>query len=523
IIQYETSYDNFHPKKEHIYRVCTQFYNEDGITFSGGIALPVAEGLKIDFPEIKEVASIFRSGDGQVTIEDKVTKDVKKLYESSFYFAQPEFFKMFSFGWLAGNPDASLKNPNSVVLSKSIAEKYFGSWKNAVGKSITHDNKYTYIVTGILKDVPDNTDFPLKIVISYSTLNNTGFKRNLKDWVSTFSDNNCYIVLPDNYPVKKMKAQLVQFAKRHKPAEYSRDAYVLQPLSDIHYNPKLGNFKDHTFSHSLITALIIIGIFLVLIACVNYINLSTAQALVRTREVGIRKVLGSYRQQLTFQFLIETAIISLIALTIANVIAIIVLPFLNNFLDTKIHLNLLSNPQMNLFLLAVFILVTLFSGLYPALVLSGFSPITALKSKVTNQKIGGVSLRRVLVVVQFAIAHILIIGMLIVISQMNFIQNASLGFDKEQIINVAIPSDSVEHTKIDYLRNQLLQNTDIKNVSFSYSSPSADGNWQSDFKFDNSTKNTDFSSNLKWADPDYFKTYNLQFVAGRSYYPSDTV
>jgi hypothetical protein len=195
---------------------------------------------------------------------------------------------MFSFDWLSGNPDASLSDPNKVVLTVSIAGKYFGNWKNALGKVITHDNKYSYVVSGILKDVPANSDFPLTVVISYSTLKNTGFKRNLNDWVSTFSENNCYIVLPDHYPVDKMNAQLVQFAKRHKPAEYSKDAYVLQPLKDLHYNDKLGNFRNHTFSHSLITALIAIGIFLMLIACVNYINLSTAQSLTRTREVGIR-------------------------------------------------------------------------------------------------------------------------------------------------------------------------------------------------------------------------------------------
>ena len=169
------------------------------------------------------------------------------------------------------------------------------------------------------------------------------------------------------------------------------------------------------------------------------------------------------------------------------------------------------------------ILVTLLSGIYPAIILSGFNPITALKSKITSKMVGGISLRRALVVLQFAIAQILIIGMLIVVSQMNFFRNASLGFDKAAIINVPVPGDSTSHTKIDYLRNQLLANSDIQNVSFSFTSPSSEGNWNSDFKFNHATKTTDFSANLKWADADYFKTYNLQFVAGRPYYPSDTV
>ena len=348
-------------------------------------------------------------------------------------------------------------------------------------------------------------------------------KRNIDDWVSTFSDNNTFVVLPDHYPVDKFNVALAQFAKKHKPAEYAQDAYVLQPLKELHYDDKLGNFRNHTFSHSLITALLLIALFLVLIACVNYVNLSTAQALNRTREVGIRKVLGSIRKQLMIQFLVETAIITFVSIVLAIVIAKISLPYLNQLLETDMQFDILTNPLSLALLIGLFVVVTLLSGLYPALVLSGFSPIAALKSKISNQQIGGVSLRRVLVVVQFTIAHVLVIAMLIVMSQMNYIQSVSLGFDKDQIINVPIPSDSINHTKIGFVRNQLVENPDIKKVSFSFASPSSDGNWNSDFKFDNNAKNTDFSANLKWADPDYFSTYNLQFVAGRPYYPSDTV
>ena len=186
-------------------------------------------------------------------------------------------------------------------------------------------------------------------------------------------------------------------------------------------------------------------------------------------------------------------------------------------------MNVLSNPGLFSFVPVILITVIILSGLYPAMILSGFNPITALKTKITSKMIGGISLRRALVVLQFVIAQILIIGMFFVVSQMEFFRNTSMGFDKAAIINVPIPGDSANLAKIDYLRNGLLQNPDIRNVSFSYASPSSDGNWQSDFKFDHSTKSTDFSANLKWADADYFKTYNLQFVAGRPYYPSDTI
>lgn len=523
ILQFETSFDNFHAKGDKIYRVCTMFHNEDGEKNSGGIALPVANGLRMDFPELKEVATIYRLGDVQITIDDKNNKDEKKLTEENVFYAEPEFFNMFSFGWLAGTPATSLKDPNQVVLTQTTAEKYFGNWKNAIGKFIKLDNKYTYVVSGILKNVPDNSDFPLSVVVSYATMKNTGMKRNLDDWVSTFSGNNVYVILPDNYSENKFNKDLAQFAKKHKPAEYAKDSYVLQPLKELHYNSELGNFRSHTFSHSLITALLLIGLFLVLIACVNYVNLSTAQALNRTREVGIRKVLGSVRKQLINQFLVETAIITFVSIALAVLIAKTSLPYLNQLLESKIQFDILTNPMSILLLIGLFVIVTLLSGLYPALVMSGFSPIAALKSKISNQKVGGVSLRRILVVLQFSIAHVLVIAMLIVMSQMNYVHNASLGFDKDQIINVPIPSDSISHEKIGFIRNQLIENPNIKKISFSMSSPASDGNWNSDFKFENSTKNTDFNANLKWADPDYFNTYDLKFVAGRPYYPSDTV
>jgi putative ABC transport system permease protein len=521
VVQFESSFDNFHPKKSSIYRVATEFHNQDGVSYSDGVSFPVAAAVRADFPQIKEVASIYRNG-GQITVDDG-THNQKKLQENNFYYAEPQFFSMFNFPFLAGDAKTALKDPNSAVLTQQTAEKYFGNWKNAIGKTIKYENKTLFTVRGILKNIPHNSDLPLSVVVSYSALQNTFIKNNMNDWVSTFGGAYTFVVLPPGLPVSKFNAELIAFAKKHKPAEYAKDAFIAQPLSEIHYDERFGNYSEHTFSHSLITALSLIGIFLIVIACVNFINLATAQAVNRSKEVGVRKVLGSDRRQLATQFLSETAIIVMVSLILAVGIAAIALPFLNMLLEVQMTINLIANPAVILFVVAIAIIVTLLSGIYPAIILSGFNAITALKSKVTAKMVGGISLRRALVVLQFAIAHVLIIGMFIVVSQMNYFKNASLGFDKAAIINVVIPSDSVSRTKIDYLRNQLLSNPNIKSVSFSYASPSADGNWNSDFKFNHASKSTDFSANLKWADPDYFKTYNLQFVAGRSYYPSDTV
>src|SRR5882724_7271367 len=183
VVQFETSFDNFHPQRENIYRVCTQFHSQDGVSYSDGVAFPVATGLRTDYPQIKQIASVMSRG-GQLTIEDGKGPS-KKINEDNIYFVEPFFFDMFKFEFLSGNPKSSLKNPNDAVLTQATAEKFFGDWKNALGKTFMHENKTHYTVTGILKNPPPNTDFPFSIVIPYSGLRNTFIANNLNDWVST--------------------------------------------------------------------------------------------------------------------------------------------------------------------------------------------------------------------------------------------------------------------------------------------------------------------------------------------------
>ena len=522
VIQYENSFDSFHKKKDRIYRVGSEFKTPDGTSYSPGAPFPVANALRIDFPQLKNVAAIFNRND-LISVPQEKNQPARKFSETGVFFAEPQFFDMFDFKWLSGNARQSLSAPDNAVLTRETAERYFGDWHSAIGKTIKYDNARTFKITGILENVPVNSDFPIKIVASYETLKNTGIARNMNDWVSVFSQAHCFVVLPDNLPVSQFNSMLAGFNKKHKPAEYQRDGLIAQPLSEIHFDDRFGNFNNRTFSKDLITALLLISVFVLVIACVNFINLATAQAVNRSREVGVRKVLGSNRLQLAVQFLSETFLISLFALLLAVSIAFITLPFLNDLLKIKIKLNFTENPVLLGFLALVTILVTMLSGLYPAVILSGFNPITALKSKITSKMIGGISLRRALVVFQFGISQVLIIGTLIVVSQMEYFRSASLGFSKESILTVPVPRDSISNTKLDYLRNRLAENPGIQKVSFSYASPSDNGNWNSDFKFDRSTKSTSFSANLKWADTAYFNIYNLEFIAGRPYRQSDTI
>jgi len=524
VIHFETSFDNFHSKKDRIYRVVTAYKGKNGFVWGSGVPLPVAEGLRVDFPQIKDISAIFRNG-GHYTIDNGNGQAPKKFKEDDAYYTEPQFFNIFDFKWLAGDKKTALTEPNAIVLTRDEADKFFGDWRQALNKVVVFENKVNFKVTGVLENPPANTDFPLKIVVSYATIKEktSDYYTNTTDWVSTFGSNYCFIVLPENLSVNQFNQHLDAFTKKHKPNEYKGQGFQLQALGDMHYNTKVSIFSFHAFGKELISAIALIGAFLLIIACVNFINLATAQAVNRSKEVGIRKVLGSARKQLVLQFISETLIITLVAVVLAIGLAELTLPLLNQLLAIKISGNFLSDTTIQLFLVAVIIGVTLLSGLYPAVVLSGFSPISALKNKITAARTSGLSLRRALVVTQFLIAQFLVICTLVIIYQMDYFRGKSLGFDKDAVMAVPFPGDSVAKTKLNTLYDQLMQQPGVKDVSYSLTSPSDGDTWSSDFIYNNSGKKTDFAANLKWADAEYFKLYKLEFVAGHAYEKSDVV
>jgi len=524
VTRFEESFDGFHAKKKAIYRVVSEFKRPEKTNYSAGVPFPVSKGLRVDYPQLKNIASIYQDDNIQVLIQGSKGEVLKKFKEErGVFFAEPQFFEMFDFTLLAGNIRTAITEPNTALLSKATAERYFTNWQSAIGKTVKVGSHTFVKVTGILENAPVNSDFPLQLVISYATLQNTGLGSNLTDWVSTFSNAYCFVEFPPNYLPAQFNASLDAFVKKHKPAEYVNDRLMIQPVTDMHFDDRFGNFNGRTFSRELITALGLIGIFLLIIACVNFINLATAQAVNRSKEVGVRKVLGSSRKQLMLQFIGETGLITFFAMVLALGIVVLALPLLNNLLRIQLSFHPFTDPSILLFLASAFLLVTLLSGFYPALVLSGFNPINALKSKIVSTGKGNISLRRALVVLQFVIAQVLIIGTVAVVKQMSYFTSADLGFNKDAIINVPFPGDSLSRSKVAILRNELKQQPGIRAVSFSFASPADNYGWNSDFKYNNSAITTEFGATLKWADTGYFKMYNLQFLAGRMYLPSDTV
>jgi hypothetical protein len=293
----------------------------------------------------------------------------------------------------------------------------------------------------------------------------------------------------------------------------------------MHYDGTLDVYSGKTFSLSLVRALVWIGIFLLVIACINFINMATAQAVNRAREVGVRKVLGSDRRQLILRFLGETGILSGMAVASSILLAVPLLGPVNVLLGTQLSSAPLADWDVILFLLGLWIAVMVLAGVYPSLVLSGFNPVTALKSKTAVSSTRGLSLRRALVVLQFVVAQVLITGVLVIVNQMNYFRHADLGFVKDAIINVTVPGDSLSRTRQAALRDELLRNPGVEAFSYSSSSPTDNSGTWSDFRYDHQAAKTPFGASLKWADTGYFGLYHIQLAAGRIYsntYSSDS-
>ena len=523
LIQFHLSFDNFHPGKDRIYRLLTEYHHSDSkdIFYGAGISAAIPQGIKTEMPEIQIVAPIFELNDDQIQVLNAAGQTEKKFKESKGDFAvTPAFFKLFNFPLLAGSAE-SLKDPNTALIAKATAEKYFGDWKTAMGKTIKWNNKNLVKITGILAPIPRNTDFQFKVVIALGT----GFTNNTvisKDWNGTNSNFGCYISIPANVSPAHINARLRAMVKSHH-SDGITDSEVAQPLKEVHFDSHAGDYSNVTISPKMISMLWMIAAFILVIACVNFINLATAQAVNRAKEVGIRKVLGGNRWQLQVQFLTETFLIVLMSAVLSAGISSVAISFVGKILDLPLSADLLAQPSVALFLGALTISVTLLAGFYPSLILSGFNPINALKSKIAVKTAKGISLRRSLVVFQFIVAQGLIICTIIIVKQMHYFNTTNLGFAKDAMVNVAFPQDSLANTKIDYLRKRLTDLTGVEQLSFSSDAPTGEEDNWGWFNFDHAPKHTDFYSIFKLADNQYLSTYHLKLVAGRNFLPSDTM
>jgi putative ABC transport system permease protein len=526
VVKYELSYDTFQPNYKRIYHVASERHTAEGLTWGEGVPFPTYDALRADFPNLV-TASMFQNYNSQVTVMSVANansaSNKKFIEESGNFFSDPNFFSVFKYKWLAGSAQA-LKDPDVAVLTKSRAEKYFGSWQAAIGGLLKLDNTATVKVAAIMDDMPLNTDFPLGLVASYETMKKFprtyGYSTDFGNVTSSFQ---AFVLLPEQVSADAVNASLKTFSDKYYNKNKSSDKNYnyLRPLKEVHYDNRIGTFGDHITPKTTLWTLSLIGLFIIVMASINFINLSTAQAVGRSKEVGIRKVLGSSRGQLFWQVIGETAIIVFAAIVFALVIAFFCMPYIKHVASIRETINLFTGATLG-FVAILMIVVTLLAGIYPSLVLSGFKPAAALKNKISSANIGGISLRRGLVVTQFAISQVLIIGTIVAISQMRYIRNADLGFNKEAVMVLNSNVDSSVNLRQPAFKQKLLSITGVKAVSFSSDVPSSESNNSGNFAFDHKPDEK-FEMYRKFGDEDYFKTYGLAIVAGRVYEKSDTI
>lgn len=519
-IRYQLSYDQQFKNKDRIYRVVSYWKYLEGEEFSKGVPQPLVPAMRNDFAMLDEVAAIQRSH-GVLKIKDAAGNIRLKTDERTFY-VEPGFFKIFDHQWLQGDPAKGLVAPNSVALSEEMATKLFGDWHNAVGQTIAYSDKADLKVTGVFADLPANSSNPIKIAISYSSFES----RNSKNWGAVSDASECYILLKNGVDINTLTHPKDAFLKKYydKEGGTGKSDLLFQPLSEIHKDARYGSYSGKVTSMSEIYGLVVIGVFLMLTACINFINLATAQAVSRSKEVGVRKVMGSMRKQLMVQFLTETITLTAIALLLACALTEAALPSLAGLFKDKLSFSLLEHPVIFLFMIGLVLLVGFLAGIYPALVMSGFSPALAIKNKVNVGNSGGGALRKILVVVQFAITIVLITGTLVIINQMKFMREKPLGFNSSAIALPEIPGDSLSILKFDILKTRIKNIPGVLSASLCTDPPSSNGNSFTNFSYGGKgKKNEDFQVNTKGGDEDYVKTFGLKLIAGRALTKSDTV
>ncbi|GAC1300544.1 MAG: ABC transporter permease [Mucilaginibacter sp.] len=511
LISYHLSFDNFHHNPDRIYRFYTEWH-DDGVGQSPGTPQPLGKAFRSEFAIGEKTARVISFHNNLIT----VTKgnELKKFNEEAgVAFTEPDYFNILNFPLVKGDKKTVLVQPNEAIITQKVAYKYFGN-DNAIGKVIRLDNKVNFTVTGILKDFPNNTDRRPQVYVSYGNMDEYTDKRREQNWGGVFSGCEAFTLLKPGVTLARANEALKGMIKKHYTG---RDLKVwnfkLQPLADIHFNPKLGGYADQKY----LWALFFIGLFLIVTACVNFINLATAQALNRSKEIGIRKVLGSLPHQLFWQFIAETAIITIVATVLAVLISIITLPTINNLFQSQIQFNW---QQLSLFILAITVIVVFLSGSYPGLVLARFQPILALKSKLSQKHIGGFSLRRVLVVTQFSISQVLIIGTIIIVSQLHYSQNADLGFKKDNIVLLPVPQN--DKAKLNTMFNRLNEVKGVEKVSYCYTAPASQSNNSTGLNFDNRAEDEHWAINTKFADENYLSAFGIKLIAGRNIFRADT-
>jgi len=522
----ELSYDRYNKNADNIYSITRTFYNGNGeATLNlSTISPPFGYYLPTDFPEIQKMTRLLNFGTVPLRYKDKL------INEKDVYFADENLFDVFTVDVLKGNPKTALTDPFSVMLTEDEAKKYFGN-EDPINKVIRANNQFDVKVTGIYKPFPSNAHMHPNMLVSFNTLKDSAVygEQNLR---TNWGNNSffTYIMLPKGYNIQNIKARFPAFLDKHMTDEYGPNkpskstSLDLQKLTDIHLYSHTDYEAEPNGDISRVWIFGAIALFILLIACINYMNLSTARSALRAREIGIRKVIGARRKEIIFQFLSESVLLCWVAIIIAGVLTYVMLPWLNKVSGQQLSFDILLKWQVIIPLLITPFIVGILSGIYPSLFMSSFQPVKTLKG-LFNAHGSSINFRKVLVVFQFGISIALIITTMIVFQQLRYMQQASLGYDKEHILT--LPYYPALNDQYESFRNTLLRNSNIKDVGRSSRIPTGrllDGQGA---QAPGNDSMVPVKADIRYvaADYDFIPTYGVHIVAGRNFsrdYGTDT-
>jgi ABC-type antimicrobial peptide transport system permease subunit len=524
-VKHEKTFDNFHAKSDRTYRMVFDDRNGDRVEFRGMAPFPLATALRNDFPQLETVTQVYVNNEAIIALEGRDGN--RKLFEDNqLTYADEFFFKTFDYKKIAGNPTL-LQQPDEVVLTKKLADKFFGikaahEYAGLIGKTIIV-NKNSYRISAILEDMPRNSSVSCHLLLPFKVFE----KDNpvvMKNWRDLWSESYVFVTLSKNYSKSSFDAALVGFKNKYLDADRAaHHTFHPQPLAEVHTDERYGGTYYAT-PGILILAFVIMGVIVLLTSCINFINLAIVQSLKRAKEIGIRKTLGSSKTAIILRFMGETLVLITIASVIAVFLANYFLKAFNEYLLFIVELDLRIDSTIILFLVALALLITFIGGYYPAKVMASFHPIQALKHSIKAKHTGFTSrfsLRKFLVITQFTVSQLLIIGTIVVANQMDYFRTRDLGYQKAGIFTVELPENNAQKRNV--FRNKLMADPHVKNVSFNSGPPTSASNGFTTLRRKEAPKTANFGTERKFVDPHYLSTFQIKLVAGRDLLESDKV
>ena len=520
IVKQEFGFNQYHENAASIYRI-GHVDIEDGREYhQGGVPLVMPASVKDEIVGLKEVTLISHERYGLISVNNN--GDIQYYEEEpELAYIEPSFFQVFDWKVLEGSIETAFSEPNIVALNKTLADKYFPG-QSALGQTIKLNKTTDLMVVAVLEDAPKNSDIPFGILISMET-KRAQKPEDFDQWGSISSDNVAFVVLEDNVDAQQVEDQFPDFVEKHwdKDMRETR-SFILAPFTEYHFDEDYGTFSGRVAPKTIMYAYTVIGILLIVTACFNFINMSTAMAVKRAKEVGMRKVLGSSRKQLILRFIGETFAITLISLLISMAITERLLPLvINDFVGIEIPFSPLTDLALLSYLIVILVAVSILAGLYPALMLSSAKPINALKGSMTKGK-GNLFFRRSLVFTQFLICQVLIFGTVVALQQMDYFNSVDMGYDQEYILNVNLAERDKSTRQLWDAKVQSIPG--VISYSFNYKPPfSGSQSVTNAVYYGIDSTVVELNTHVKMADDQYQKTYGLRLAAGDWLIESDTV